>query len=175
MKNLKFNFIQSFCLFIFISSCTSNFPKIHQGEISFSRVFQFNLSKDDLYKYSLSWVNSKFEGIQKLEYNNMSGSGNIDYSNMGNLVLVNTIISKGLYKIPEFSDTKIIYTCKIECRKNEAKITFTDFHYLIENKTQNILWKHMNRKIKKKLVFQLDSYVLDFSKPASYEGLKVDS
>ena len=172
MNNLKFSFIQIFFLFIFISSCGSNFPKIYQGEITYSRVFQFNLSKDDLYKYSLSWVSSKFEGIQKLEYNNMSGSDNIDDKKMGNQVLVNTIISKVAYKISEFSGTKIMYTCKIECKKNEAKITFTDFHYLIENKTQNILWKHMNRKIKKKLVFQLDSYILDFSEPASHEGLK---
>ena len=172
MKNLKFSFIQFFSLFIFISSCTSNFPKIHRGEISFSKVFQFNLSKDDLYKYSLSWVNSKFEGIQKLEYHNMSDSNNIDDRNMGVQVIVNTIISKGTYKIPEPSGIKIMYTCKIECKKNEAKITFSDFHYLIENETQNILWENMDRKIKKKLVFQLDSYVLDFSKPAIYEGLK---
>ena len=137
-------------------------------------MFQFNLSKDDLYKYSLSWVNSKFEGIQKLEYNNMSESKNIDDSNMGIQVIVNTIISKGTYKIPEPSGIKIMYTCKIECKKNEAKITFSDFYYLIENETQNVLWEHIDRKIKKKLVFQLDSYVLDFSKPASYEGLKGD-
>ena len=174
MNNLKFNFFQLFSLFIFISSCGNNLPNIEQGELTYSRVFKFNLSKDDLYKYSLSWVSSKFEGIQKLEYNNISGSNNIDYKNMGSQVLVNTIISKGSYKIPEFSETKIMYTCKIECKKNEAKIIFTDFHYLIENKTQNILWKHMNRKIKKKLVFRLDSYILDFSEPASHEGLKGD-
>ena len=33
-----------------------------------------------------------------------------------------------------------MYTCKIECKKNEAKITFSDFHYLIENeKKLNII------------------------------------
>ena len=174
MNNLKSSFIQIFFLFIFISSCGSNFPKIHQGEITYSRVFQFNLSKDDLYKYSLSWVSSKFEGIQKLEYHNTSDSNNIDDRNMGVQVIVNTIISKGTYKIPEPSGIKIMYTCKIECKKNEAKITFTDFHYLIENKTQNILWKQMNRSIKKKLAFQLDSYILDFSEPANHEGLESD-
>ena len=172
MNNLKFNFIQFFSLIILISSCGSNLPKFDQGELVFSRVFHFNLSKDDLYKYSLSWVSSKFEGIQKLEYSNMSGSSNINDRNMVNQVLVNTIISKGSYKIPEFSGTKIMYTCKIECKKNEAKITFSDFHYLIENEKKNILWKHMNRKIKKKLVFHLDSYILDFSEPANHEGLK---
>ena len=174
MNNLKFNFIQFFSLIILISSCGSNLPNFDQGELTYSRVFYFNLSKDDLYKYSLSWVSSKFEGIQKLEYNNMSGSININDRNMGSQLIVNTIISKGSYNIPEFSGTKIMYTCKIECKKNEARITFSDFHYLIENKTQNILWKHMNRKIKKKLVFRLDSYILDFSEPASHEGLKAD-
>ena len=174
MNNLKFNFIQFFSLIILISSCGSNLPNFDQGELTYSKVFHFNLSKDDLYKYSLSWVSSKFEGIQKLEYNNMSGSININDRNMGSQLIVNTIISKGSYNIPEFSGTKIMYTCKIECKKNEARITFSDFHYLIENKTQNILWKHMNRKIKKKLVFRLDSYILDFSEPASHEGLKDD-
>ncbi len=139
MNNLKFNFIQFFSLIILISSCGSNLPKFDQGELTYSRVFQFNLSKDDLYKYSLSWVSSKFEGIQKLEYNNMLGSSKINDRNMGSQVLVNTIISKGSYKIPKCSKTKIIYTCKIECKKDEANIIFTDFHYLIENKTQNIL------------------------------------
>ena len=64
----------------------------------------------------------------------MSGSNNIDYRNMGSQVLVNTIISKGLYKTPEFSETKIMYTCKIECKKNEAKITFTDITIYIKIK-----------------------------------------
>ena len=157
-----------------ISSCGSNLPKFDQRELTYSRVFHFNLSKDDLYKYSLSWVSSKFEEIQKLEYNNISGSSNLNDKNMVNQVLVNTIISKGSYKIPEFSGTKIMYSCKIECKKNEAKITFSDFHYLIENEKKNILWKHMNRKIKKKLVFQLDSHILDFSELASHEGVKVN-
>ena len=73
MKNLRFYDIQFHFLFIsiiFISSCASNLVKISQGEITYSKVFHFKLSKDDLYKYSLSWVNSKFKGIQKLEFNN---------------------------------------------------------------------------------------------------------
>ena len=89
-------------------------------------------------------------------------------------MLVNTIISEGLYKIPGLLKTEIRYTCKIQCKENKAKITFSDFHYFVENEIQSIFWEDINRKIKKRLVSQLDSYLSDFSRSASYEDLKVD-
>ena len=79
-----------------------------------------------------------------------------------------------LFSRPEKSKPWEFEAKEFRSQKNEAKITFSDFHYLIENEKKNILWKHMNRKIKKKLVFQLDSYILDFSEPASHKGLKAD-
>ena len=178
MKNLRFYDVQFYFLFtfiIFISGCASNLPKMNQGKITYSRIFHFNLSKDDLYKYSLSWVNSKFKGIKKLEFSNHPEKSNSTRDkNLGNKTLVNTIISEGSYKIQGLLKTEIRYICKIECKENKVKIIFSDFQYFVENEIQNTLWEHINRKIKKKLFFQLDSYILDFSEPASHEGLKGD-
>jgi hypothetical protein len=178
MRNLSFYYVQFHFLFIsivFFSSCASNFPKMNQGKISYSKIIHFNLSKDDLYKYCLSWVSSNFKGIQKLEFSNYSKNlNNARDKSLGSKLLVNTIISEGSYKIQGLSKTEIRYICKIECKENKAKITFSDFHYFVENVMQSISWDGIDRKIKKKLVSQLDSYLLDFSGSESYEYLKFD-
>tara|TARA_B100001250_G_scaffold412703_1_gene444620 strand:+ start:6749 stop:7288 length:540 start_codon:yes stop_codon:yes gene_type:complete len=178
MKNLRFYDIQFYFLFIsiiFISSCASNLVKISQGEITYSKAFHFKLSKDDLYKYSLNWVNSKFKGIQKLEFNNnLIGPNSTGETNLRSNMLINTIISEGLYKIPGLLKIEIRYTCKIQCKENKAIITFSDFHYYVDNNMQRISWEDFNRKIKKKLISQFDNYFSDFSRSASYEKQKFD-
>ena len=173
LYSLKYYFSIFFIIFFF--NCAGNLSNVNQEELIYEKVFQFNFSKDELYKYSLKWVNSTFNGIQKLEYNHSAVSSNLD-SKIANKndQIVNRIISTGYLQISEQTKMKIKYNCKIDCKDKLARIIFSDCTYWSEDENLNIGWKNFDKKIKKKLILQFDNFVIDFSSKAINQSSKIN-
>jgi len=178
MKNLKLYSLKYYCsifLIIFFFNCAGNLSNVNQEELNYEKVFEFNFSKDELYKYSLDWAHSTFKGIEKLEYNRSAISSNLDSKIVNkNNQMVNRIISTGYFQIAEQTKIKIKYNCKIDCKDKLARITFSDCTYWSEDENVEKSWKNFDRKIKKKLILQFDNYVIDFSNKAINQSSKIN-
>jgi len=159
MKNLWANILFIF-LVTFYFSCTATIPEKSINQIVFQKIIDINLSKDDLYKFSLNWVKNNLSGIEKLVYKNSAEELETGIKNRS---IVNRIISSGYFEDPKLSNLKIGYVCKIDCQENKVKIKFEDIHYLNEEGKISSKTKTIDRKIEKKLRKNLNDLIKSFS------------
>ncbi len=169
-KNFHLYFI---ILMIIKLGCASRLKEFSQEELLYSKIIDFHFSKDELYKYSLQWANSTFKGIQKFEFSNQKTSvqDKVLNNDIENSFIIKTIISTGTYKVQNSSKIEIQYICKIECKENKARISFTDCKYISEDMLEDIAWNDNNRGMRKRLIIQFDSFISDFSKSSINQSL----
>ena len=158
MKNLCVNVLVIFLVTIYFS-CSASIPQKSINQIVFQKVIDINLSKDDLYKFSLNWVKINLSGIDKLVYKNNPEELEVGVKNRST---VNRIISSGYFEDPKLSNLKIGYICKIDCQKNKVKFKFEDIHYLSEEGKIFSKIKTIDKKIERKLIKNLSALVESF-------------
>lgn len=160
MINFKKYKLKYFVFGIFVQifiSCASNMSQNAIHEMSYEKVINLNISKDDLYKFSLNWVKINLTGINKLVYKNHPQDLN---TGIKNSFIVNTIISSGYFNLSESSNFKIKYTCKIDCKENQAKIKFFDYSY--ENLLESDGKFSLDKKTRRKLIKNFESLIQNY-------------
>ena len=155
LKNIIFGFF-----IIFVIGCASSLPQKTIDQISYQKIININLSKDQLYKFSLNWVKIKLTGIDRLVYKNNPEDL---ATGVKNSLIVNRIISNGYFEDPKLSNIKIKYKCKIDCKENQVKISFIDCIYIHENKLIENNKKIIDKNIEKKLIKNFEDLIKDFN------------
>ena len=168
MKNLWVNIIFIFLVTVYFN-CTTSLPQKSINQIVFQRVIDINLTKDDLYKFALTWVKINLSGIDKLVYKNSPEELEAGVKNRS---IVNRIISSGYFEDPKLSNLKIGYVCKIDCQQNKVKFKFEDIHYLNEEGNIFSKIKTIDKKIEKKLIKNLNALVKNFRLELESKSIK---
>ena len=161
--------IAALIMSFFINGCAATVP-LTEEEKSYQKVIEFDSSKDELFIKSLDWSTSKFTGSHQLVFKtSLLDEGVIlETGVQHNDKETGVIMSNGYVEIVTFPVLQIKYSCRIDCKENKVRMTFSNFQYWFDGGVNIRSWMDVQRGMLTKLHPELDKLIEDY-------GTKIES
>ena len=167
--------ITAVMLAYFINGCAATVP-LTEEEKSYQKVIEFDSSKDELFIKSLDWSTSKFTGSHQLVFKTtlldpgvLLETG-VQYSDKETGV----IMSNAYVKIVTFPVLQIKYSCRIDCKENRVRFTFSNFQYWFDISVNIRNWADIQKGQLTKLHPELDKLIEDYETKINSQTLDSD-